>query len=198
MATLLLTDRREKDGEYRVYRSIGTTILRYQTWTRHRNWGGVTLVGLLSLYDCLVVKLEWIEGKEYQITTYGGPRSLKELVGLCKDFKRLYRIVSSKEFQKLYDPNEKKNIMEGRLNLYHVGLPEDIEHGDYWYVEFVVVAESEDEARSFHPSGEDDSWQYRLREWVKPEERHRLIVTHIGNAVAGRRGQILCSDYYKP
>lgn len=88
--------------------------------------------------------------------------------------------------------------MEGRLNLYLVELPENIHLGYGSYSDFVVVAESEEEARRTHPSGNGEHWNIRyLDDWIKSSECNRLVVTQIGVAMPGaRQGHVICANFH--
>jgi hypothetical protein len=113
----------------------------------------------------------------------------------------------------LGDPHEEKRKqciflflfsfwMEGVLNFYHVKLPLDISLGYDSYSEFVVVAESAEEARSIHPSGSGLSgWMHSGGDWIDFEERSKLIVTHIGVTITGgpamfHSGQVIVASFH--
>ena len=87
--------------------------------------------------------------------------------------------------------------MNGLLNIYHVEL-DGIDLGYDSYSDFITVAASEEEARSTHPSGSDGNWYHDDGDWIKFSDRHTLLVTLIGTAIAGNvlKGEVICASFH--
>lgn len=62
------------------------------------------------------------------------------------------------------------------------------------YDSAVVVANSNEEARNIHPSGDDGKWSESsiFPPWCKPED---VIVTCIGVAAEGAERGVICASY---
>ena len=107
----------------------------------------------------------------------------------------------------------RSNLKRWRLNsmkLYHVS--QDINNNYDTYSDFVVAAESEDEARNTHPSEfvthrRDGLWygthidggEYETdntyRTWVTVEQLDKVEVKYIGKAADGVKG-IICKSFH--
>jgi hypothetical protein len=67
------------------------------------------------------------------------------------------------------------------LYIYQVSHGHDSRY--YRYKSFIVVAATEDDARSIHPSGDNDQWgDY---DWVQPSNACKLQVKRVGTANDG-------------
>lgn len=80
------------------------------------------------------------------------------------------------------------------MNLYHV---KQTINNDYdTYSDFVIAANTEEEARNTHPSGNQACWDGTYAgSWVSIRDRHQLVVTHIGKARPGITG-IICRSFH--
>jgi hypothetical protein len=80
------------------------------------------------------------------------------------------------------------------MNIYL--LTQDINNDYDTYDSVVVSAESEEDARLMHPSGDDKCWGCEGSEWrgtwVRTDERHLIQVKLIGNSGVDK-GVILAS-----
>ena len=89
------------------------------------------------------------------------------------------------------------------LKLYHVSIPDGIEPDDGDFIEFLVAAYSEEEARYTCPGGgrfEDryggGSFEDRYDEWITKDKVGELIVIEIGNASASTKPGVIVSSYH--
>jgi hypothetical protein len=81
------------------------------------------------------------------------------------------------------------------LKLYHVSRPANILGYDS-YSEFVVAANSEEEARRVHPCG-CDNWQVGSYEWVSIDKVGLLNVVEIGTAASNLTvGTVIVASYH--
>ena len=101
------------------------------------------------------------------------------------------------------------------MKIFHVSAREDGKRGRFKYLgydtysDFVVVCETEDQARNIHPSGRLDEWERipetkedlkygtYLNSWIRRSDIPFLTVVEIGTSVPGiASGTIICSSYH--
>ena len=56
-------------------------------------------------------------------------------------------------------------------------------------------SESEEEARSTHPTGIGSNWD-RGDDWIKSKDHVKLIVTKLGVAITGTPGQVIVASFH--
>ena len=76
------------------------------------------------------------------------------------------------------------------LKLYHVSIPDGIEPDDGDFIEFLVAAYSEEEARNSHPGEIYDIYT----DWMEESDLHRLIVTEIGISLENVKKGVIFSS----
>jgi hypothetical protein len=77
------------------------------------------------------------------------------------------------------------------MKIYHVS--QNKESGYHTYPDFVVCAESEEEARNTHPSGDNDNWKEWSRSWCKSPKY--VEAECLGEAREGLEKGIICSYF---
>ena len=98
------------------------------------------------------------------------------------------------------------------MKIFHVSVKEDRKRFGYLrydtYSDFVVVCETEEQARNIHPQGvrawdelteteEDLKYGRYLNSWVRRSDIPFLTVVEVGTAVSGiASGTIICSSYH--
>jgi len=86
---------------------------------------------------------------------------------------------------------------EGQLYIYSVSLPPSISLGYDTYSAFVVVAESEEEARMTHPGSGKAIGYEKYSSWVKLSQIGELTVKRVGVAdLKYKKRTVLCSSFH--
>ena len=76
------------------------------------------------------------------------------------------------------------------MKLFHIS--QDVNNGYDTYSDAVVAAETEDEARKIHPSGEDVDKDYDFT-WTTPDN---VQVSYLGEAAPNISKGVICASFH--